>query len=42
MISPLDKMQLPGPYGEGPTLVLATDDRVASGLEQGHKIAPAL
>ena len=41
MISPLDKMQLPGRYREGPTLVLAADEGAASGLEQGHEAAPA-
>ena len=42
MISPLDKIQVPGPYGEGPTLVLATNDGVVSGPEQRHETALAL
>ena len=37
MISPLDKIQVPGPYGEGPTLVLATNDGAAPGPEQRHE-----
>ena len=41
MISPLDKMQLPGPYGEWPTLVLTADDGAASRPEQGHEVVLA-
>lgn len=37
LISPLDQIELPGPYGEGPTLVLATDDGAASGIGTGPR-----